>query len=330
MQVLDYSFGRPSLQAIKDAGFAGIMRYLSYDSAKNLDAAELDTAKSLGLEVGIVWETTASRVKGGGAAGISDAQDALRQANALGITGPIYFAIDYDAPEGDQPAINAYFQACAGVIGTERLGCYSGYWPLKRLFDAGIITYGWQTLAWSGGNKESRAHLYQNGAQTLGADINDVLRDNWNGDEMGRTFTSPVNGDTRDAEGWYNAYAERDAQWNADEKSKTVVNPINGDARDAQGWFNAYTERNTQWEQDQANIAALTKKLDALQQPVPVQTTPPQAEDPTSPQTPQSGTVAGQPVSTSGPSDSSLNPSQDNSWAVLVKAFKAWIKSIFG
>lgn len=38
-----------------------------------------------------------------------------------------------------------------------------------------------------------------------------------NGEEM-NTFTNPANGDTRDAQGWYNAYAERDDQWNHDER----------------------------------------------------------------------------------------------------------------
>ena len=28
---------------------------------------------------------------------------------------------------------------------------------IKRLFDAGLITLGWQTVAWSGGQRDSRA-----------------------------------------------------------------------------------------------------------------------------------------------------------------------------
>lgn len=35
--------------------------------------------------------------------------------------------------------------------------------------------------------------------------------------EAKHTFRSPVNGDERDAQGWYNAYAERDAQWHKTE-----------------------------------------------------------------------------------------------------------------
>ncbi len=203
-QVLDYSWARPGARAIHDAGYVGVMRYLSYDTTgKNITAAEANDLWAHGLQVGLVWETTADRVKGGAAAGQSDAREALRQANVFVHTGAIYFAIDYDAPESDQGVINDYFRACAQVIGFNRIGCYAGYWPLKRLFDAGLISFGWQTLAWSGGNQESRAHLYQNGGQAFGhsADVDDVLKDNWGQTsapgEMGTYVVQP--GDTLSA-----------------------------------------------------------------------------------------------------------------------------------
>lgn len=183
-QVVDYSWARPGGANIKKAGYLGVMRYLSYDTTgKTIVPAEMAELKAAGLEVGLVWESTANRVAGGAANGILDAHESSKQANALGYTGPIYFAIDYDAPESDQPAINAYFQGVAVVIGHERTGGYGGYGPIKRLFDAGLIAVGWQTLAWSGGNREARCSLYQNGAQAFdnSADVNDVLKDNWNG-----------------------------------------------------------------------------------------------------------------------------------------------------
>jgi hypothetical protein len=181
--VVDYSFGRPPLKDLKDAGVVGIMRYLSYDSAKNLSVSELASIQALGIDVGIVWETTADRASKGSSAGSSDATEAIRQANALGLDCPIYFAVDFDATETQQLAINAYFSACSAIIGFDRMGAYAGYWPLKRLFDAHLIKYGWQTLAWSGGNRENRAHLYQNGQQLLGTDVNEILKSDWNGQQ---------------------------------------------------------------------------------------------------------------------------------------------------
>lgn len=38
------------------------------------------------------------------------------------------------------------------------------------------------------------------------------------GGTMAETYTSPVNGDTRDAHGWYDAYAERNEQWRHDQE----------------------------------------------------------------------------------------------------------------
>jgi hypothetical protein len=189
MKVLDYSVGRPGAAAIKSAGYVGVMRYVApypMDKSKVIVAAEYQELLSAGLIVGLNWEWYANRAREGTAAGLSDATEAKKQADALGYTGCIYFSVDYDAPALDQPALNDYFKACASVLGLQRLGAYAGYWPLKRLFDAGLISFGWQTVAWSGGLKESRAHLYQNTFKLFAgdADSSDVLKANWQGGSM--------------------------------------------------------------------------------------------------------------------------------------------------
>jgi hypothetical protein len=203
-QALDYSLARPNPETIKAAGYVGVMRYVAPPALpKVIKPAEYAALRFAGLQVGLNWEWYANRCREGAAAGLADAQEAKKQADALGYSGAIYFSVDYDAPESDQPALDAYFQACASVLGLARLGAYAGYWPLMRLFDAGLITYGWQTLAWSGGNHESRAHLYQTGAQVFGGcDVNDVLKKNWTGESMpvpngwtddGTSLHNPVN-----------------------------------------------------------------------------------------------------------------------------------------
>lgn len=183
-QVLDYSLARPAPADIKARGYLGVLRYVAplQDAPKVITASEYAALRSAGLVVCLNWEWYGNRAREGYAAGHADAEAALAQANALAYTGAIYFSVDYDAPESDQPNINAYFVGCADVLGLARLGAYGGYWPLSRLFDAGRITYGWQTFAWSGGNRESRAHLYQNGQTDLGeCDVNDVLKADWAG-----------------------------------------------------------------------------------------------------------------------------------------------------
>jgi hypothetical protein len=162
--VVDYAWGRPGPAALKAAGVGAAIRYLSHDSTgKNLDKAEAKALSDAGIGIGVVWESTSNRALDGHAAGAQDARDAEAQAKACGMPDghPIYFAVDLDASSGQQGAINDYLRGAASVLGVHRVGLYGGYGPISRSFDAGTITWGWQTYAWSGGQWDSRAQLQQ-------------------------------------------------------------------------------------------------------------------------------------------------------------------------
>lgn len=162
MKLLDYSFARPNPADIVAAGFGGVLRYLSPNAGKNLTVPERDALRGAGLAIGLVWEWYAQRANEGQAAGAQDTQAALSQAAALGFPTnlPIFFAVDWDATPEQQANIDAYLNGAKQVLG-DRVGIYAGYWPLKRAFDNGVIKWGWQTYAWSGGNWDSRAQLRQ-------------------------------------------------------------------------------------------------------------------------------------------------------------------------
>lgn len=251
-QVLDYSLARPDPAAIAAAGYVGVLRYLApeIDAPKIITATEYENLIGHGLKVALNWEWYDNRAREGAASGTKDAQAALAQATALGYTGCIYFSVDFDAGVADQGAINAYFEACAQVIGLSRLGAYAGYWPLSRLFDAGLISYGWQTFAWSGGNRESRAHLYQNGATAFdgGADINDVLKANWTGETMtpdgwtddGTILTAPngIKIDTGMRNYILNIYPQQHGVWpreNVPMQPEQTVSEVNPGSNDGGG-----------------------------------------------------------------------------------------------
>lgn len=163
MEGIDYAFGSGTTAAqVKSAGKGFVFRYLSGGSAKDITRAELQNLTAAGIAVGLVWETGASRMCSGAAAGKADAQAADSQVRGLGCAGiPVYFAADWDATPAQQGAINAYLDAAAGVIGRARVGVYGSYYVVKRCFDAGKVAYGWQTYAWSGGQWEPRAHVQQ-------------------------------------------------------------------------------------------------------------------------------------------------------------------------
>ncbi|WP_019629813.1 glycoside hydrolase domain-containing protein [Actinomadura atramentaria] len=161
---VDYAWGRPGVKALEKAGVAFACRYLSHDtSGKNLTRAEAEQLSAAGIWVVVVWESAADRALSGRAGGVADARDAAAQAKACGMPGdrPIYFAVDWDASSGQQKKINDYLDGVASVIGRDRVGLYAGYGPIKRAFDSGKITYGWQTYAWSGGKWDARAQLQQ-------------------------------------------------------------------------------------------------------------------------------------------------------------------------
>lgn len=174
---IDYSVGFPGATALKAAGVKFICRYLSpAGNSKNLTASEAKAALGAGIAIVLVWETYANRALSGNAGGMADAKAADALAKGFGMAGiPIYFAVDWDSTAAEQTAINAYFDGVASVIGRARTGIYGGYWPVKRAFDAGKATFGWQTYAWSGSptNWDARAQLqqYQNAAHLAGIEV---------------------------------------------------------------------------------------------------------------------------------------------------------------
>jgi hypothetical protein len=162
---IDYAWGRPSVASMMAAGVKFAARYLSHDtSGKNLSRSEADRLAKAGIWCVVVWETTASRAKTGGrAGGAADAKAAQSQAALCGMPGsrPIYFAVDFDAQKADWPKITEYFKGVISVLDLGRVGMYGGYDPIRWGFDDHLITWGWQTYAWSGGRRDQRIHLYQ-------------------------------------------------------------------------------------------------------------------------------------------------------------------------
>lgn len=195
---VDYAWGRPGVPALLKAGVKFACRYLSTDTSKNLSPAEARELSAAGIWLVVVWETTAQRALAGKAAGVSDATAAAAQAKACGMPDdrPIYFAVDWDASESQQAAINAYLDGAASVLGVARVGLYGGYWPVKRAFDAKKITYGWQTYAWSGGNWDPRAQLQQysndHTINRVGLDYDRAVKDDYG---QWRIGASPVKED---------------------------------------------------------------------------------------------------------------------------------------
>ena len=160
---VDYSFARPDPAMLASRGVRFAARYLaSTANAKGLTRPEYDRLRAAGLQVPLIYEEDGKELLGGYDAGrrVAKLAEEHRLRNGLG-PQPIYFNVDFDAPTTDYPAIFEALKGIASVIGLNRTGLYAGYAPVKAAFDAKLITWGFQTYAWSGGRWDPRAQLQQ-------------------------------------------------------------------------------------------------------------------------------------------------------------------------
>lgn len=169
---IDYAWGGPpSMAALRANGVRFVARYLSRDPSKNLSAREYQLLRSAGIGLVLLWESTADRALAGEWAGRADALEAVRLRRRCGVPDaiPIHFAVDFD--DLDPTNLDAYFRG-ARVVLPDRRGAYGSYKVLEHLFNAGLITDGYQTYAWSGGRWHPRARIrqYSNGHRLAGVE----------------------------------------------------------------------------------------------------------------------------------------------------------------
>jgi Rv2525c-like, glycoside hydrolase-like domain len=103
-----------------------------------------------------VWETDGimrSEAEGATAARSADAQLKL-----IGAPGAVVF---FAADAATMPDLHGYMTGAVSVLGKARTGIYGGLGSVQAAFDAGLVTYGWQTYAWSAGQWDDRALLRQ-------------------------------------------------------------------------------------------------------------------------------------------------------------------------
>jgi len=170
--VVDYSFSRPSLSAIKGAGYVGAIRYLApLPNQKVVSPAEAQSIWAAGLDLTLVWESYAQSASGGRSVGAAEGAEALAQANALPWPSnrPIYFVMEDPnvVPQSTWPQIEAYCEGLGDAgIPPSRRGGYGSQALIEHLLSIGAITFGWQVEDWSS-SVSSMCRLYQRSAPTL-------------------------------------------------------------------------------------------------------------------------------------------------------------------
>ncbi|WP_088227773.1 glycoside hydrolase domain-containing protein [Desulfosporosinus sp. FKB] len=152
-----------NVQALKSAGVKAVGRYLGGNYG--LTAAEVKSILDAGLALWLILELDPTKASYFNyLRGVSDAQYALAQAQALGVLKGvcIYFAVDFEAQPGDMSTIKEYFRGVHMVLtGKYQVGVYGSFAVLKAMKGADYPPDKFfQTYAWSYGDKAPN-HIYQ-------------------------------------------------------------------------------------------------------------------------------------------------------------------------
>lgn len=183
-RLIDFAERRIAPGEIKSAGYAGVVNYVSESrpganfEAKPLTREYADSLRAAGLHIvsnfqyGKPGGTAPSDFSRGFDGGVADAHEALRLHNAAGgsSSAPIFFSVDDDinVDTWNSLVLN-WFRGIISVLGIQRTGIYGHAQSCRWAINDGVIghsstaghLWAWQTKAWSNGQRESAAVLYQ-------------------------------------------------------------------------------------------------------------------------------------------------------------------------
>lgn len=207
-QLIDFAAHQIPAQAIRAAGYSGVINYVSMSrpgssfGAKPITRPYADSLTAAGLVIvsnyqyGKPGGTAPSDFRRGYAGGIADARTAWQLHTAAGGAqgAPIFFTIDEDINRDTWNRLALqWFRGINAVLGVQRTGVYGGIKVCQWAATDGVIgasstpghRWAWQTRAWSGNQVYPAAVLYQRIVSTASnpgprvggfeVDVNDVL-----------------------------------------------------------------------------------------------------------------------------------------------------------
>jgi len=208
LQLIDFASARIAPDVIKSAGYDGVINYVSASrpganfGAKPLTREYADSLRAAGLHIVSNfqygkpgWPDPADFTRGY-EGGVADAKAAMDIHAAAGgpATAPIFFSVDDDIDTATWTGqALPWFRGINSVLGVDRTGIYGHGQACAWAGDAGVIgkstsaghRWAWQTKAWSHGEREATAVLYQSVVSTesnpgpvlggVNVDVDDVL-----------------------------------------------------------------------------------------------------------------------------------------------------------
>ena len=206
--LIDFAMHQIPAADIRAAGYAGVVNYVSTSrpgsnfGAKPITRPYAESLTAAGLVIvsnyqyGKPGGTAPSDYTRGYAGGVADANTAwqLHTAAGGGQNAPIFFSVDEDISRDTWNTVALqWFRGINSVLGVQRTGIYAGIRPCQWAAADGVIgnsstagrRWSWRTKAWSGGQIDPAAVLYQRIVATASnpgplvggfeVDVNDAL-----------------------------------------------------------------------------------------------------------------------------------------------------------
>ncbi|HLR99986.1 DUF1906 domain-containing protein [Mycolicibacillus parakoreensis] len=206
--LIDYAMRQIPAEAIRAAGYAGVINYVSTSrpgsnfGAKPITRPYAQSLTAAGLVIvsnyqyGKPGGTAPSDFTRGYAGGVADARTAwkIHTAAGGGQSAPIFFSVDDDIDRHTWDTVALpWFRGINSVLGVQRTGVYGGVDVCQWAGAAGVIgnsrtpghRWAWQTRSWSNGRRDPAAVLFQRIVSTASSpgpivggievDVNDVL-----------------------------------------------------------------------------------------------------------------------------------------------------------
>jgi hypothetical protein len=159
----DYSWGRPRVDALKNAGVQFVGRYACANRPGiNISKSEAAALRNAGINIGIFNEHEESYMMDGHDRGVAAAQGALAVTRAAGLPdGVVYFSVDFQTRPEHMQLIAEFLTGASEIVGMPNTGVYGSYFTCQWVLDNTLVRRTWQCVAWSGGKRETRADAVQ-------------------------------------------------------------------------------------------------------------------------------------------------------------------------
>jgi hypothetical protein len=147
---------------IKEAGYSFAVRYYSENKGKRIYRDEALAISNAGLQLVSIYQDANHTLECFTYDnGYAECMTAIDQAIEIGqpVTTPIYFTVDYNADYSNINIVYDYFNGVNAAMSdftkkdslrrSWKIGGYGSYFVVKSLDEQNLVSYLWQTIAWS-------------------------------------------------------------------------------------------------------------------------------------------------------------------------------------